>query len=74
MVRYYDESIMNIQIVSNLTMNFIQRNNINHSIGPPLVHTIPESIDEDEPITLFWQKDGVLLLESKSKGIIMTPF
>lgn len=28
-------------------------------------------IDGDEPITLFWQKDGVLLLESESEGIII---
>ena len=28
-------------------------------------------IDRDEPMTLFWQKDGVLLLESKSEGIII---
>ena len=41
-VRYYDESFMNIQIVSNLTMSLIQSDNRNHSIGPPLVHSIPE--------------------------------
>ena len=42
MVRNYDESIINIQIVSNLTMGFIQSDNRNHSIGPPLVHPIQE--------------------------------
>ena len=33
---------MNIQIVSNLTMSLVQSDNRNHSIGPPLVHPIPE--------------------------------
>ena len=42
MVRYYDESIMYIQILSNLTMSFIESDNRNHSIGPPLVHPISE--------------------------------